>query len=494
MKRKVFFNFVTLLTLGGMLIFAPRALAQDDPPGEDQGADRMIEPSKAYLPLKTSYDKSFDSDLSMGLDKERAITPETGILDIATSTEHEDDSDVAYGYSEYGVVYNRKGEIYIQFVRFDGVIGNKYLLSNGSGRSSSPAVAFEGTNNLYVVAWQYDFGGTGDDYDISARAVSPYGIVGDEAYVTESFNLETDPDLDCNHDDESCLVVFSYEDTPDYIKGRFLDVSTLNGVTNSVHAAFRVSTTSTGRDGEEPFIAWGQDIDRYMVAFNSPGGGGNKAVAAYTLIYDTYQGPVNQYVMTSKVLLDKPYDVKVTGVTYDPVTERFLALASYDCEGDGSDSDIYLVIIRKCGANEDLSGFPVATLPCNETMGSISFLTNAWAAKYDTGPDKVAIAYCSDLGGKSYVVTTVIKGNGSKTNPSYEIPEENDHMIVKEASSVFHSLVEKPAVAGSDGSGLYLVTLTDDVPAFSPVEDILGRIMRDSSSTDNNIFLPLFIK
>jgi hypothetical protein len=480
-NRKKFFILIGLLLLSGALLLTSNVIAQGGPPSEN--GTTLDEPvfNKNIAP-----DKATPSFF-------RGIKPKTGILDIAVSDDYESDSDVAFGNNVYGIAYERGGHIYVAFFNISGHFLSQDQVSIGPANHSNPAIAFEGTSNLFVVAYEYNVGG--GDIDIYARAVSAFsGSVGLEKYLAISDYSETEPDLDCNHDDTSCLVVFSYSSTTSkYIKGRFVNVSSL-GIGPIGDNPFRVSAIN---NMVNPHIAWGWKNGRYMVVYHYTPSSGDD-VSVYTHVYDTYQSSGNQNIFGCTYLINPgtgpnelPNDIFVTGITYDPVSEKFLTLVTYDYYGDGSDMDLLLLVNS---ASEKLRHTPdrvIANWSADETLGSISFLTSAWSAQSGTGPDKVAVAYLRELT-TTEIVTTVITGNGSKTNPVYEIPEEVDHVLVKGASGIFGSFVTDPAAAGSDGSGLYMVTLTDHIPGFAADdEDIKGMIFQDS---DNNVFLPLILK
>jgi hypothetical protein len=489
-KRKKLFFLIVLMPLVVALCLAPKVMAQDDPPSENGPLMSTESNQPQLVPMD---EKSSISTGRAATGRTRDLTPKTGILDIAISDDFEGDSDIAFGNSVYGIAYARAGHIYVAFYNANGHFLSRYPVTGGNASNSHPAIAYEGTNNLFVVAYDFDFGG--GDVDIYVRAVSPFsGCVGLEKPLTgSSLNFEADPDLDCNHEDTSCLVVFSHSGTEKYIQGRFVDVTSV-GVNAIADDPFRVSSTN---NKEGPHVAWGWNNDRYMVVYHAPPSSGEDD-SFFTHVYETYQSTGNQYIFPSTSLYNTAiveHDNIATEVTYDPVTEKFLTLVNHDFYGDATDYDVHLYVhSATSNAVYTPTGLVVADWAggIDETQGSISFLTNAWSAQSDIGPDKVAIAYLRSSS-TTEIVTTVITGNGSKTSPGYDIPEEVDHALVKDALGTFGSFVTDPAVAGSDGSGCYLVTLTDHIPGIAiDDEDIKGMILCDKSGS--NIYLPLIIK
>ena len=482
MFKKMLLMSLALLSLLVLAGQAPTALAQGaDPPGDNDAAPGLPGPLAKGPPSLEDHLQALSTP---------GISPETGLLSIADSNDFENDSDVVYGYSEYGIAYEREKEIWVAFYRYDGQFLNRYQLSDGQGKSTSPAIAFEGSFNLYVVAWQYNFLNDNTDFDVYGRAVSALtGPQGEKLSVASTTLHETDPDLDCNHDDSSCLVAFTFDDAADiWIKGRFIDVTSA-GLTAPPHAAFDISDV---KNQERPYVAWGQGAGRYMVVYHQPGGAGDAEVV-YSHVYDTYQAAGDQYIFGSTYLINVPdleNDTFVTGITHDPVSEKFLTLVTHDWAGDGSDYDILLQVNSDSAKLQYSPLIDIAVSEVNETMGSISFLTNPWAAQFDPGPDKVAIAYHRE-GQPASIRATVITGNSSTTAPAYRVPKLSEHALVREDPGAWGSFITQPAVAGADGSGRFMVTLTTHFGGTVHDEDIQGVILRTDS---NQVFVPLIVK
>lgn len=396
---------------------------------------------------------------------------------------NEDYSDVAYGYTEYGIAYIKDGEAYIAFYHYDGTFMNRYLLSDGNQRASNPAVAFEGTNNYFVVAWQHDYGSTGD-MDIRIRSISPFTgpVEAVDVVVAETTNNETKPDLDCNHNDTSCLVVFNTDEGDDFIQGRFMEVK-VTGMAEPSHEPFRVSN---GDEAYDPYVAWGDSAGTYFVVYRWPGNASYASSGICTHLLDSYQSAAsNQYLHDGTFLIgDASHDKYPTDVAFDPLTEKYLVLFTYDFSGDGSDYDVRMAVWDGIAQSEygPTGGQRIADLgsDIDEMQGSISFLTNAWSAQFDPGLDKVAVAYNrSDSSMTDYpdgVVTVVITGNGSTSFPSYDVPGELDHTLVKAPPISFGSFNTRSAVAGRDGTGDYIVTWTDFINGITAHYDVNGMI------------------
>jgi hypothetical protein len=491
--RLMIFGLAVLLLLGLCLTPAPAAAQEGDPPQETAMPEQVPPPTPPDTPKKDPSDP-IDLDSERKPDDDiRTAWPKTEVLPIAAeSGVNEDYSDVAYGYSEYGIAYIKDGETYIAFFNSDGTFIQRYMLSDGHQKASHLAVAFDGYYGYFVVAWQHDFMGQGDDQDIKIRAAtSSTGPVGDIKMVANSGYDETNPDLDCNHNDASCLVVFNFEGLDDYFRGRFMPVE-IDGMDVPVHDLFRVSS---GNEAYDPHVAWGDSAGTYMVVYRWPGNTEYASSGIFTHLLDTYQeSSVNQYLYNGTWLVtptDLPYDKWPSDVAFDPVTEKYLVLFSYDCLDTGSDFDIRMTIKHESDwfGYGPGSGIEVAFLGSgiDETGGRISFLTSPWwAANFDIGPDKLAVAYIrsdSETSGiENGIVTVVITGNGSTSAPEYTVPAETEHTLVKAPFPSLNSFVTRPAVVGRDGLGDYMVTWTDYLSGFVSPYDVNGMILMDNAA------------
>jgi len=486
MKTKSFLSGLTLLCLLTLVINTNTAVAQDSGPPTitEEGKPDQSDPADPGFKVE------FDSE---DTDNDRSLTPATDILIIDSDVDYEDAvPKVAHGYTEYGVAYEKNGHIYVTFVKYDGTIINTYPVTWGTAINGYPDIAFEGSSGLFVVAWEYYYSST--DTDVRCRAVNPYsGPVGDHVYAAGATSVsEYNPSLDCNQDDGSCLVAFTYFTDPNtYIYGRFMDIDS-NGVHTPSHAPFPVTTTYGGTAIEyvsDPMVAWGWNAGAYIVVGTANMDKGDD-FGFFSLVYETHQGIGEDQYMTSGThyLVDPfisseefwewlDYDIVPTGVTYDPCTQKFLVLFTHDWNGTSSDFDILLQMVD--GATMNRVGYPIwiAWSEESETSGDISFLTNAfYASFYEIGPDRAAVTYQRG-GSNEGIMTTVIEGNCSTSNPDYNVFDVDGHVLVKSpAAHVQFAGVDAPAVAGSDGEGKYLVVFKETIPALDPVEDIRGVI------------------
>ena len=105
------------------------------------------------------------------VDSDRALGTLGDIIHFTDNSLNENLLAVAHCASDqYLVVFQQDNDIYGQ--RLDqsgGLIGNEFLISNGSAGSSNPDVACGWYRDVFVVTWQYDY--LGPDNDIFARGI-----------------------------------------------------------------------------------------------------------------------------------------------------------------------------------------------------------------------------------------------------------------------------------------------------------------------------------
>jgi hypothetical protein len=489
MKTKKFFFILALLCLLALFIQTNTAIAQDDGPPTE--TDEVV-PDQFDPP-----DPGFKFNINTQVpDNDRSLAPVTDLLIIDSDVNYEDAvPKVAFGYTEYGVAYEKNGNIYVTFVKYDGTILNTYLISTHEGENGYPDIAFEGSSGLFVVAWESYYSST--DIDVLCRAVDLHdGPIGEGSnYVSGNTDAdEYNPSLDCNHDDGSCLVVFTYYQDPNtYFYGRFMQINSVDGVHTPYHPPFPVTTTSGGSAISfisDPMVAWGWNAEAYIVVGTANMDDPYDDFGFYSLVHETYQSTGDQYMTSAGThYLVDPWisdeedwewldnDIVPTDVTYDPCTKKFLVLFTHDWYDDASDFDILLQMVDGVPTMTRV-GFPIeiAFTMESETSGAISFLTNAWyASQWDIGPDRVAISY--HLGGDNGgIMTTIIEGNCSTSTPYYPHSFFSDHILVQPPSQFMFADVDKPAVTGSDGEGKYLIVFKEKYHAFNPVQDVRGYI------------------
>jgi len=473
------------------------ATAQDKDPPPVQVIDPQTEPLQSSTPFSDAApqsvpEKTASGDRSSSGLAPSSVDPETNAFFIGDK----ENPATAHGGDYYAVAYINDGELFVTTFTEDLFEINTFW--NLSSRASNPDIAYEASTGLFIVVWQYDYNGAGTDYDIKSLAIDPHPFVGQIGSIIPIAGMlddETDPSVDCNPYDSSCLVAYTYQSTGSPgIEGRFMDM-TSSGVSNSSNPKFEISTTT----GYSPYVAMGDY--GYMVAYTNDNtiSGSLAAWPVFSHVYPTYHSSGDQYrhgttlVIGSGDIHDDSNDKYSTGVAYDACADKFVVLFTYDWNGDGSDLDVGVGIISSL----DQTGYPgfwIAYSFDNEFSADISFIEDYHLTNAPPHASKLVVAY-SRWGGSvpEGIYATDLRSNCSETSPSYSSDPQAEHFHVQAASPIFGSSVSQPSITGSGGVSQFLVAWTDITGGTAGYEyDVMGRLM--DASDGNSIFLPLIVR
>ncbi len=482
---------VSIILIIAFLLTTPSVIAQDNDPPSILPEPSQNEPFFSEAPLSGSISpdnikKSKNRATSASRTSSRGVTDVTDVLCLSCiNDEAELNPEVAYGGGYYVVAYEEGGAVHANVFNRDGSI--HLTVRDIHSNSGTPDVAYEATTGLFLIVWQLDYWDDGSDYDILSIALSPTsGLVGSTIAVSSDNNHERYPSVDCNPADSSCLVAYEYDfNSTTYIDGAFMDMSATMGVSRN-DPNFHISTTTNDYG---PIVAFGDQ--GYLVAdtfFDV------SAIAwpVYNHVYPTYQSVGNQYMHGTAYLvnpgdLTDANDKYPGGAAWDGCANKFAVTYTYDYYGNGSDLDVH---VRGVDDNS-ATVYPiqwVAGTGDSEFTADISFIENyPWTS---TSPyaSKMIVAYVRSGGVYDEgIIATDLVSNCSSLSPSYDIPPEYQHFLVKEPNLAADSLVLTPAITGADGFKDFLIAWLD-VQGGTPDElDIFGRLM-DASEKN---FLPL---
>jgi hypothetical protein len=106
-----------------------------------------------------------------------ALTTRTEIT-ISERDSNEYSPDVAYNpnHNEYLVVWENvwvggHHDIYAQRISGEGKVLSWFAVASGTNKQMNPSVAYDPTNDRYLVVWAYDFWGNDTDWDIYGRFI-----------------------------------------------------------------------------------------------------------------------------------------------------------------------------------------------------------------------------------------------------------------------------------------------------------------------------------
>ena len=473
-----------------------------EPSIETQQAEPIqTEPQIPTLSTNTTFPtppekEIIDTSSRMSSDREISVVDSFDIGVLSGVSERH--SDVAHSDNVYVVAYEEDGAIVTaKIIDYGGSVAIYWnTIYDGDESSYFPSIAYEAGTGLFVITWQYDFSGNGSDYDIYARALNPWsGPVGSAVTVASSYDQETRPDIACNPYDESCLIVFNFDDGDENIYGRYMDI-TSSGVSDSSPSLVEITDIdrSTG-----PHVAWSNYGSSYLVAYTWTDNIDGETFPVASVLYDTYQGSSSASIMADEwpavgigadPWYDDLHDKSTTGVAYDFCSEKFIIVYTYDFFGDGTDYDIHASATNSDGAN--LYGpFTIAGSSAQETGADISFIADPIPAIANDAPCKFVTAFSRSghSSGIDGIMTTEIKGNCSYSSPDYTTPPSSEHILVAEPSGPFGSGVLSPAIIGGNDSEFF-VSYDDVTGGFVYQYSVLGKLFRSGLYN----FLPLIIR
>ena len=208
-----------------------------------------------------------------------AVDPTTGTgPDFMVSLPLNDQADpsVAYNSSDdqYLVAWwddrGSDSDIYGQIFSASGIPqGNNFVVSNGADEQSDPLVAYNSTDNNYMVVWQDKRDGA--EYDVYGQVISATGVlsganfaINSDAGGQETWDLIYDPNA--NH----YLVVW-VDDGDNWVEGQLLDQ------TGDLIGTSPFTITNAG--GSQPRAAYNSNRFSYMVVYQHGGDIYGQAIA-----------------------------------------------------------------------------------------------------------------------------------------------------------------------------------------------------------------------
>ncbi len=452
MKSRTIILSLVLFTLLSTFQYAN---AQDKDPPPIQVIDPKTEPLQSGTPFpatvpQSAPEKTESTERSSSPSSPRSVVDDSGVFYIGDKQ----DPATAHGGDYYAVAYIEDGALHVTTFTEDlNEINTFYDLSS---RASIPDIAYEASTGLFIVVWQYDFGGTGTDYDIRSLALDPHpfeGQIGAVAWVASSgSHNETMPSVDCNSGDSSCLVAYTHIGTGSPgIEGRFIDMTVAGASAND--PTFPISTTI----GNNPYVAMGDD--GYLVAYtwDDISAPPYPAWPVYSHVYPSYQsGGGNQYMHDTMYLinpgdLQDDHDKYSSSVAYDACADKFVVLFTYDWAGDNTDLDVGARPVHKnSGSVSDY--FWIAASTGHEASGDISFIEDYHLTSSPPYASKLVVAYSrwnSTL--PEGIYATDLLSNCSETSPSYRKDLSWNHSLVVEPYPAFGSNVSGPSITGAGG-------------------------------------------
>lgn len=347
-----------------------------------------------------------------------------GPLTLNTATNGGRSPAIAYNnnasYQSYLVVYEydtsgsgTNWDIYGQRVTGDGqLIGGPFAILNGGYNEGKPRVAYNSTNNEYLVVAEYDSNGAGL-YQVRAQRVTADGLLAEGAFTVFATTIpQYAPDIAYNSWDNNYIVTFQSDCTGD---GKDDILSFLLSNTGIFLAGSYLN--NPGGNFRKPRIAYNSRANEYYQVHEFLNSSNSLFIVGTRL-------NAGGALLTSSSIIDDftSYNSSYPAVVYNPANDEYAVTWQYDTYGIGSS---YSNWVRKVAAdgtlgiskNYSVSGYsliwPVILhfADKNEYVLAMTSLTNS-TGEYDVIAQRI---YSDNLG----LITTMTVGI-SATSPRIE--------------------------------------------------------------------------
>lgn len=374
---------------------------------------------------------------------------------------------VAYGNGYYMVVFEEEGDIIAKVYDTDGEKqGSHEVAVCGQDGCSYPVVAYEVNSGLFMVVYVLEH--EDGDHFILAQLVSPTDGKFKDAHEVYDYNDdETRPSVACSY--YNCLVAFetSFDRR---IAGVFLGVDS-GGISDLSTPRFLTDTT----DAYRPRLAWGIGTDLYMVTYIRLDKDQMRVDAKFNKVL---AGPVwsgDQYIHSSRYVVPQGHpELKGStlepDVAYDPCTEKFVIVFTHW----GDDGDDVHAIAKGVTLEVDLfQPFDVAVTSLDEHSPAISFVKGDQYTPSCGAMDKLVVVYQNSYLG---IMAADLRGNSSKTNPTYVVDPVSEHFVVDVNTSLLNH--RSPAISsGSSRAEMFIVYSSCRERLTKEIHSVRGRIV-----------------
>ena len=402
---------------------------------------------------------------------------------VAVTEDVERWPDVAHGGDQILVVFtktkNQIGNIYASVISESHPNPLLYPITNNNADCGHPAISYHSSSGLFIVVYEKDH------HEIIMQAISVMSgnleIVGKPAVISGDDAEKGYPAIACSQTNDSCLVAFQYERSQ--VKGTYVDVD--NSGINYVSPVYDLSDAiAAGR----PYLAWGNGVGTYLVAYTEQKSTG-EILPGYTHVIEHDDPLVDiKYLHPSTPAVPpgfspSGYDALVSDVAFDPCTQKFLISIDYDAAGDGSNFDVWTAILHSTDSI-NFTPMAVADSPGSEHSSAISFVTTDSQSPSCGAMDRLLVGYINDEVG---LMAVELRGNSSSSTPVYTCDAAHQHHVVECHTS--SDRVNAVRILGGAGERRFLMVYQINQP-FSSDEDIWGKFVR----LLDLVYLPLVMR
>ncbi len=240
---------------------------------------------------------------------------------------------VIYEYDTSGSGTN--WDIYGQRVTGDGqLMGSPFAILNGGYNERNPRVAYNSTNNEYLVVAEYDSNGAGL-YQVRAQRVAADGLLAEGAFTVFATTIpQYAPDIVYNSRDNNYLVTFQSDFTGDG-KDDILSFQ-LSNVGSFLAGSY---LNNPGGNFRKPRIAYNSSANEYYQVHEFLNANNSLFIVGTRL-------DSTGALLTGSIIIDDftSYNSSYPDVIYNPTDNEYAVAWQYDTYGNGSS---YKTWIRK---------------------------------------------------------------------------------------------------------------------------------------------------
>jgi hypothetical protein len=241
--------------------------------------------------------------------------------------------------------WGQDADIYGRRVGPDGVPLSEHfgIAWEGNGRRLAPDVAYNATNGEFLVVWEYEF--AADDHDIWARRIDSNGVlVGSEFAIAALDRQESSPAVAYNAVANEYLIIWQRREGSDAVSHEAIYGQRLDAGGAIMGDPFPISAGLL--DQIDPAIAYSSGSNRYLVIWQEAVAPSVTQISASDtpFEFDIYGQVVdsNGALSGSQVVISTwEYDQRVPRVAYNPTADEFLVVWQDHHWGWGQDADIY---------------------------------------------------------------------------------------------------------------------------------------------------------
>jgi hypothetical protein len=251
-----------------------------------------------------------------------------------------------------------------------------------------PVVAYNNNSDTYLVAWEFDFYGNGQDWDVVARVVSGAGTPQGPGpfFMAASVGRDDSPHLAFSPVDNAFVLVHEVDDPRSGVRG--ISVERLNE-THKLAGPIILNTSSHDR---EPFVAYHPPSNDFMLVWEFDANHDNKSEIGAVVVGGT---PLKAKSTTPAVVgatIEEIGGVRTSAhdhdaqLVYSPSRDVFLL--AWEVDGDSGEKEVVCNLVSpEARASSHFQVVGNASHPYDRKPSAVySPFSDEFFIAYETGP------------------------------------------------------------------------------------------------------------